>query len=85
MAGRVLGTHQLLAEGYAFYTMLGSQVGTGRRRSDLTQRTVARLKPDKAYQFRVMAFNNKGCSRWAGSLAGGRLGVECDGGCLCGI
>ncbi|GIL92556.1 hypothetical protein Vretimale_18973 [Volvox reticuliferus] len=39
-------------------------------KSDLTARTVARLKPDTPYQFRVRAWNHRGCSGWTEPVAG---------------
>ncbi|EFJ49036.1 hypothetical protein VOLCADRAFT_90254 [Volvox carteri f. nagariensis] len=38
-------------------------------RSDLTARTVARLKPDTPYQFRVRAWNHRGCSGWTAPVS----------------
>ncbi|KAG2443291.1 hypothetical protein HYH02_009361 [Chlamydomonas schloesseri] len=38
-------------------------------RSDLTARTVARLRQDTAYEFRVRAWNELGCSSWTAPVA----------------
>ncbi|KXZ47699.1 hypothetical protein GPECTOR_33g581 [Gonium pectorale] len=38
-------------------------------KSDLTARTVARLTPDTAYEFRVRAWGSKGCSGWTAPVS----------------